>query len=547
MWKSIREFPLTLLRGFSDGLERALSAIASPLQGRSDEDDDRPQRPWWSWLWLFPFLLIYWLFWGGLAAITFPVRALFLPKSSRNCYLRGLPAFGLMLIVVGLIATHLYFSDRLVDRYRSRVATSLSQNETSQGVLYARRLVSQWSDAKRENVYFYGMAHAQANDMEVASVSMARIAPDDEPGFAPAHFFRAFELIQQLESHEDDSQWKTLRWHLEQSGSREDERLLVMWARFYQAQAEWDQAADALKEAGRMNPVHFLALAGLEEQRANTTGANKALDQAREGFEDVLAKDPTNKLQRLQLAMTYNKLKRFAEAERLLLAGTQLHRDPEMRRATAEFYLLRFDDAPADAPIAVRLSYLTSAMTLDLNYPDIYKRLASLFDPSLSDEQKSELRKSLEQLLVSGNSPSVAHFALGCLAGLSSETGSQASWHLSQAQALQPVIAVAYNNFAQVLMGLDPPRLDEAEIFASLATTGSVQAVALYVTLGKVLVAKQEWAEAIEVLVPVAAKYPDSKEIHSLLATAYEATGDLEKAAVEHGLAESQDESTGSR
>jgi tetratricopeptide (TPR) repeat protein len=547
MWKALRELPLTILHLVSEGLERLVAKTLSPFRNDEEEESDGKRRSWTKRVLLLPMAGLYWLFRGALWAISLPVRGFFFPARQRACYLRGLPASILaVLLLVGAI-THLYYREAFVQRYISKVTDTFSAKAEGKSVLFAKRLVSYARKPRRENLYLYGVAYARADQMEVAQEAMALIAPDDKIGFAPAHLFRATELVLQLQgsqqqpSEPNEEMLDQLEWHLEQSGGRDEERRWALWARLHQARGELNEAAEALEKAGAFQPSYLLSLADMEEKRNKTAAANRALERARDGFIELLRKRPEDKLARLQFVVVLTKLKQLPDAEKILLAGLQLHRDPQMQRATAEFYTLQFDDCPRETSFVDRFSYLARAMTIDLNYREIYVRLARLFSPDLPKEEVASLKSIFEQLLVSGPNPAAAHFAIGFLDALSLESRPSAAWHLAQAQTLQPAVAIAYINLAKVLVSPDSGRLEEAELFARQSIAGEIQQPVLYATVGQVFNAKSDWKSTIEILEKAAETYPDSGPLHTVLAEAYLGNGDEERAAMHRQLASELD------
>lgn len=543
MWKTLRELPLTILRVVSDGLERSFSKLFSPFGGNEVEADEegRNRKSGRRNLLLLPVLAVYWLFRGALWAITFPVQAWFLPRPQRACFLRGLPAFLTVLLVIAGAVAYRYYYDSFLQRYTSRTIALLSAGENNpnpKSTFYAKRIVSNSSKPRRDYAYIYGVAAARANRADVASATMEKIAPDDEVGFAQAHQYRAGELASMLKDNPQEQALDKLQWHLEKAGKIDEERSLAIWAQLYQARGEWDQAAKVLEQAGNFQPGYLMLLADLKEKQHDSIGAKRALERARESFLEQLEKKPDDKLARIQCVIALKKLNQINEAEKLLLAGLQLHRDADMQRALADFYVLQFDATSEQTPFIERFSWLARALTIDINFPLTYARLALLFQPQRSADESEELKTTFEQILVTGANPSVAHFALGFLAAQTPETQRDAIWHLTQAQNLQPPVALAYSNLAKSLAECTPPRFAEAELFARQSISGTVQEAPMYLTLGKVLASQAKWSEVLEALVTAVEKFPESAPLHQALAQAYEATGDTTQATAIREIAD---------
>ena len=60
----------------------------------------------------------------------------------------------------------------------------------------------------------------------------------------------------------------------------------------------------------------------------------------------MVGKKPLDYSARVALSSVLIDLEDYAEAERYLIAGMNLHPNPRLCRAAASFYVTRFDDAP---------------------------------------------------------------------------------------------------------------------------------------------------------------------------------------------------------
>jgi len=280
------------------------------------------------------------------------------------------------------------------------------------------------------------------------------------------------------------------------------------------------KTAETLQLAAKLNPLHYFSIAELELNRENTVAFKQALESAAESFAKKVEERPADKASRIRLASAFAKLERFSEAEKVLIAGLEFHQDQDMRSALSELFVLQFDGMTDKAKFVEKLSPLMQAMTLDLNSRDVYLRLEGLFSRNMEESSRQELMAIFERLLVSGYNPTAAHFAIGFLAAINPQDSSSAAWHLGQARSLQPAIALAYSNLASVLAQPETKRFVEAELFARQAVAGRVQEPALYVVLGTVLNAKGDFGATIDVLKPVASKFPELQSLQETLSEA---------------------------
>ena len=521
MWRILREFMLELPFRILHIIALGIDWVTGRWLALTDLDEDAPpDSNWLRRLLLLPLHMVVWLFNATLWLVTVPVRGWFLSPKNRVNYLRGLPAFLCSCLVLAVVVGHSYFSDRFSRRYSSQAITSFGKKDMLDGLLHAKRLVGTHTNEHRENLYLYGLANANLERMDIAKEVMAMIAPMERIGYPPAHQFLAIDLIKGFESNPSEASLDAFQWHLEQAGFRDQEQRLLLWTKLHQARKNEAEAAETLEQAARLNPLHYFALSEQELNRGNIVASKQALERAVEIFAKKVEERPTDKASRIRLASAFAKLKRFAEAEKTLIAGLEYHQDQDMRSALSELFVLQFDGMKEKANFVEKLSPLMQAMTLDLSSRDVYCRLEGLFSRDIEEPSRKELQAIFERWLVSGFNPTAAHFAIGFLAATNPEDSSSATWHLAQAQSLQPAMALAYSNLASVLAQPDTKRFQEAELFARQAIAGQIQEPALYVVLGKILIAKGDFGATIDLLKPVAAKFPDSQVLQETLSEA---------------------------
>jgi Flp pilus assembly protein TadD len=518
MWQFLFDLPFRVIHIIALAIDWVTGRWLA-LTGLDEETP--PDRNWMRWLSLLPLRGVIWLFNTTLWLITVPVRGFFLSPANRRCYLRGLPAFFCFSCMVAIVVGHAYFRERFTRRYNAQAISSMGKKNLVDGILHAKRLVAvPPKNQERETLYLYGIANANLERRDIAEAVMAAIAPDGRIGYPPAHQFRAIDLIKDYESSPSQEKLDSLQWHLENSSFRDQEQRLLLWAKLYQARNNDTKTAETLQQAAKLNPLHYFALSELELNRENTIASKQALESAVEVFAKRIEERPADKTSRIRLASAFAKLKRFAEAEKTLIAGLEFHQDQDMRSALSELFVLQFDGMTEKANFVEKLSPLMQAMTLDLKSRDVYLRLEGLFSRNMEEPSRKELTAIFERLLVSGYNPTAAHFAIGFLAAINPEGSSTATWHLGQAQSLQPAIALAYSNLASVLARPETKRFDEAELFARQSVAGQIQEPALYVVLGKILIAKGDFGATIDILKPVASKFPELQALQETLSEA---------------------------
>lgn len=534
MFHFLRDLPIVILRAISDGIEWLLIAIWKPFQRESDDE----VLPWYKTVLLLPLLIPYWLFRLALIALAFPIRAFFLPSGRRRHYFRGIPA---MLVTAGVtmgLVGYAFVHDRVIGRYINRARAELGRNDVEKSIEYGRRLVAERSSLNTEGKFLYSVSLAQQGFSEGSSAVLEEIAPDDATGFMPAHQMRAMEFGRLLTSGAEPREelLPKMLWHLEQSGEARDERIHGLWATYYELSGEKSKAISRLEKAGKMNPAFFVKLSEIYRDDGDEAMEKRSLGEAAQGYSERLRENPLSKTMRVQFALTLARLKRWGDAETVLVNGVQLHRDKESLETLADFYLMRLkDETDSEAIGAEQLDLLLRALRVDVNHFRTYAFLAKLFDTSRSEGELSDLKELLEERLVDGENAALAHFGLGCWF-LMQRSIDQGQWHLKQAMALDPIFVLACDNLAFAYTLSEPKRLDESLSLVKAAFEFAPDSSGTMEMLGTVQLERGELDSALEMLLRVVFEKNGSKGTHAKLARVYRERGDLANAEKHEAL-----------
>jgi tetratricopeptide (TPR) repeat protein len=539
MWHFLRELPITILRAISDLLEWMLVSVWSPFVRSEDE----PRRSFGQTLLMLPVLLPYWVFRLGLAVVSFPFAALFMPPVRRNCFLRGLPALlGVMVCLIGF-GLHRYFHERILMRYISRVQGGFMKNEFSKSYDYGKRMVvDSWND-REERIFLYALVVGQVEGAAASSAILESLAPDDAEGLTEAHRARAFEFAELVRrgSLEPDmagvpESLEGLRWHLEHSGDADSDQMQNLWFVYNRAAGDLDGAEASLQAASKFNPMFFLPLSEFLRERGKDAAADKALVEASKAFVVRLNENPLSKPTRLQLVVALNKLKRTDDAERVLIAGLQLHRDMEMQTALSDFYLLLMEELrKGGEPLSRQLTRLIQAIRADNNSIRVLNRCVEFLDSKGDADSRNEIREALETMMVDGSNVGMAHFLLGCLEVLGMSTA-DGWWHLRQSVSIDKSFGLLCNNMS-VALGLQPsPDWELATQFGELAVLADSSNAVYFETLGHARLEAGGIDEAIQALQRAVELRPDRKLSHRYLAEAFVKAGRTAEAAEHRGL-----------
>jgi tetratricopeptide (TPR) repeat protein len=517
MWQFLRELPLTVLRAIADLLEWLLVASWQPLI----EQEDEPRSFFRSMI-RFPIRLVAAGFGLAARAVAFPVSALFLPPARRNRYLRGVPAMLGVMTFLGTLLVHAYFHERILNRYVWKVQSAFGDGRVAGVQFLCERLVLDAMRDKPERVFLYSIVRRENGDGEAYEAILNGLAPPDDYGYPEAHFARALDLARKtnlnaLGKEEADA----LYWHLTHCDESDNPQMHSLWALYYRAKQEWEQAESRLRAASRINPMYLLPLADFLQERGNKDESERVLNEAIKTIATKLNENPLSKSLRLELVVVLNRLKRVDDAEKVLVTGVQLHRDEEMKQALSDFYVMLYEeDREAEQPIRVQLERLMLALRAQPNSPRVYQACTECFLRIPLSQDRDLLQQALGELMVDGGSIAVSHFFMGAQrivrtwppSGLSSasiDLGndrlrepdaalSEASWHLKQAIALEKGFAGVSNNYARVLLLGKETSPFAASMLAAFAVEGDSGIALYWDTLGDSLEASGDIPKSME-------------------------------------------------
>jgi tetratricopeptide (TPR) repeat protein len=532
MWHFLRELPITILRAISDLLEWLMVASWTPLVQENEGEDRSLAKT----LLLLPILVPYWIFRFGIACLTFVFAAFFFPAGRRNCYLRGLPAVLIGLMIALGLALHAFYGDRILMRYVSRVQGAFRGENYEEGRKYGVRMIEDSRQDRDERTFLFALLIGLRGEKEASNSILDQLAPDDREGLADAHRARAFEIARDINTQSlDPEAIEALRWHLSHSGETNTEQMHHLWSIYYRADGQLDLAEASLREASQLNPVFSVAYSDFLMELGKKDLAERALNDAVRTFAGKLNENPLSKPIRLQLVVALNRLKRSEDAERVLVAGTQLHRDGEMRLALSDFYLMLQEQEEAEEkPLVNRLTRLIQSLRADPNSQRAYNAWIDFFASESNRSKSQELESALEGMLVDGTNVGMVHFMLG-VKGLLANPGelnrvrrasadgkktgddesdpTEAIWHIKQAIALDSGFALICNNYAQSLLIRDPAILDAAILLAEIAVSSSPNMAPYLETLGDALTAQGNWERAATVFDQASTLDPERKSI----------------------------------
>ena len=211
--------------------------------------------------------------------------------------------------------------------YHQAAAEVIKQGDFAAAEVYFRRMAAIDESAPAA---FYGLAliAAHQGNVDRARVLMRRIAPEDEAGYAPAHFWLAKDMLKPATPLTPPAA-AIMEHHLKQAAHGGNTEANLLLGQFYALRADAKRAAgqvDAVREdAKRAIPCFEQAVHTLPELRLtlavlyaadnNTTASREEAAKARDFFRQKVETVPETPLEyRVQWARSEMVLANFPEA-----------------------------------------------------------------------------------------------------------------------------------------------------------------------------------------------------------------------------------------
>jgi len=498
-----------------------------------DTSETEHRRPWWQQLVLGPFdWLRRTLNWIGFV-MALPFAGLAENRLRRDRAVAGVPAVVMALLAVFLVWYGAASARSVNARYLLKFEEAANSSDFEMARLIGSKLLSQGTRTSPETALRYCKLLAENDELERGNAIIEVLAPDDTPGYPPAHAQRAIGFANLLTRGASPQYASVLLWHLNQAGQRNNENVSLAWATYYRATGQLVPCIRAIETAARSNPDHYFSAADLCLLNRDRESANKMMKLARDDFRRRLAQSPLETKARTQLAQALARLEQFDDAEQTLRAGMQLQSDDaKLVGALANLELLRYERShQLKQPLDKRLTHLLKATELLRDPSIVFDRMVQLYSDANEGSDKSKIRAFFDEHLNRSESTPVGHFALSVIAVLD-EDQEEAIRQLERALELDPEQPLAKNNLAWLLASKEIPDLDRALELATSAVTKAPQVATYRDTLGTIFLKRGDAARAVTELERALPGMPpnDRYKVHRKLAQAYQTLGNEELA-----------------
>lgn len=221
-------------------------------------------------------------------------------------------------------------------KYEEAAIRAFEAKKFDEAEIYYRALVQVVPDSDK---YRFGLARtfeAQSR-VDMASAIMAKLAPRDAKGYAPAHFWQALNLIRIPDmAAREAAEAHLLRAKETASGPATEVHSLL--GQIYLSTARLDMAEKEFRAAADSKPELWIALARVHVLQDKRGEAKRDAEKAREHFDRALAKDLDNTEARLFLAESLLFLERFDDAADALQTGRKVSTEPRYSSALGRVY-----------------------------------------------------------------------------------------------------------------------------------------------------------------------------------------------------------------
>ena len=308
---------------------------------------------------------------------------------------------------------------RLQQEYLDAVSAALKADDVELAKLWLGRLVQLQPDDQR-TLFYWALIERSSGNVQRSTQILEKLAPDSQPGYAPAHALRAEQMMTQGESW-DAPRMSLIRYHLEQAerANRVSDRVFGMFGVINMKCGDAAMAVDYFTKASKIDEQWLPMLAQAQLSSGDTASAERSFSKLRERFKQAVAKNPADVDATLNWSRCEMALGNLSSAEEIVRAGLTVSNDAKYGRRLVEIYIARYDsivdEKPAmDSAASIQaLSVLDAAVRIAPADPDVINRLCHL--SNVSESIRPRLKNQLDEMLQDQSATPLVHFVLGVI------------------------------------------------------------------------------------------------------------------------------------
>jgi tetratricopeptide (TPR) repeat protein len=483
--------------------------------------------------------------------------------TTRNYHdlLLGTPAVVAALVLV--ITAYLAFSpieEETAEAYRQRALAASEQGQERLASLYLRKSAKLSATDSPATRFRRGLALHRAGQVEDAMAIIQPLAPEDSPGFRPAHEWLVSvyseqhgenlrikepsedqlnerrSLLEKVEAHCR----QLLEFDQQHAGANRTLALICLARGETEAAMEhYDNVSD-VDEGVRVIYARLLASQGRNAEAERQ--ARAAVDFHQAALAGGITDPQLAGNHRLQLAAAHKILKEYQAACNVLLVDGKPPQTAAHRNMLASVFIAAADEQDGknnNTNVLRRMNLLERALQLVPNHPQLVLRIGEMC--SADGEAGDRAVASLKRILATGHASWIAHFSLGVRANQDGDLAA-AETHFEQAYRINPDILITLNNLAFMLAHREEPDFERAIELIEKAIAKQPNNPEFRDTRGAILVKMERWDDAITDFEYSLKRLPGRPKTHLALADAYQAKGDSELAEIHRGRAKALQE-----
>ena len=441
------------------------------------------------------------------------------------------------------------------DHFVNRAIAAKQAGHDDVAELYLRK-ASLTVAGTRESRFNQAMLLQSVGKEADAYAVISQLAPEDSPGFVPAHEWRVQWMSIKLNelalkeaplTEEELGMRKQLAEAIEKhlrlivqadpEHLKANDRLAVISI----ARKQLDEAIEHVARIVDRRPDSRITYAQLLDRTDRAGDARTQAEIAREyhkkSLEDASLSDEDQWQHRVKLSMAHAILGDHRQSAEALVVDGEVSPIPQVKKQLSDA-LFRWSETIADdddSKLIRKLELLGQAVQLNPGNAEVLQRLAAI--AGKPGEPGTIASRTLKSLLSTGQAHPVVHFVLGMNA---TQTGDMetAMTHLELAYQAGPEVPVTLNNLAYVICQQKNADLDRALKLIDQAIELNPGIPDFFDTRGEIMMKMGQWKVAITELEKALKKLPGRPRLHLKLATCYDAVGDQELASLHRLRAE---------
>jgi tetratricopeptide (TPR) repeat protein len=372
------------------------------------------------------------------------------------------------------------------------------------------------------------------------------LATTSRPGFAPAHVRQAIRLWPRAIGSASVRGIVETHLLLACKSDPESSEVNAMLGEFYLATGRPAVAEPYLLKAATDRPDLYLELASIAGARGLGPRARDLAKTALEAFRARLDADPGDPIARLLCAEALVRLRDFPAAVAMLRQAARARPDRRFPPALANTYLAWADDLARENldNIGGQFELLGKGLAADPTNLKLLDRFSALI--RAGGDHGARAREALQALVATGKATGAVRYALG-LDAWESGRKAEALLHWSEAARLDPSVPAFANNLAWALAIAPEPDLPRALTLIDQVVAQFPNDPRFRETRGQILAKLNRWKEALPDLQSALSVYPNSRELHGILAEPYDHLDAPGMAAQHRRRAEAEAEATADR